>query len=62
MSRDTSYFVVTSSPRTLQVQETDTGRVGVRGCTRSPKNKILKDYQGLNGISDRNQGRLGEGE
>ena len=28
--------------------------------TRSLKNKILKDYQSLNGLSDRKQGRRGE--
>ena len=29
------------------------------GKTRSRENKILKDYQSLNGISDRNQGMKG---
>ena len=38
----------------------DAGRRAGVGKTRSLENKILKDYQSLNGISDRNQGRGGE--
>ena len=66
MSRDASYFVVTSGVPNAgecvkQGSMFNAGRGQREGeQTRSLENKILKDYQSLNGISDRNQGREGE--